>query len=273
VSNACANLWNLPARCSKDQIRLLELDAVPMLRNLVNSKNRMISIGSVAALKNLSSLRIFREYDSLASSMQSSSASSNGRTSILRARKIPQFRPELDESLSEICDNTESPKMSPIHVRSSSSPQTKLNFPERIISPFTPPLFNSHQSIMSSSSSKDSLCSTHSEPIFSSTNSNLMTAGYRHLHDYLMSLRNQMEETKENDDDGDERNKLDTAYNLSDDSNDSTNIFHAYPIQIESEHSSPIFAHSKSSSDVSQHPQISNLNNSSVEDLILIFFQ
>ncbi|XP_022646432.1 uncharacterized protein LOC111244083 isoform X2 [Varroa destructor] len=53
VSNACGTLWNLSARCPQDQTKLWELGAVGMLRNLVNSKHKMISMGSSAALKNL----------------------------------------------------------------------------------------------------------------------------------------------------------------------------------------------------------------------------
>jgi len=53
VSNACGTLWNLSARCAEDQTTLLELGAVAMLKNLVHSRHRMISMGSAAALKNL----------------------------------------------------------------------------------------------------------------------------------------------------------------------------------------------------------------------------
>lgn len=53
VSNACGALWNLSARCPEDQRTLIELNAVPMLRCLIQSKHRMISMGSAAALKNL----------------------------------------------------------------------------------------------------------------------------------------------------------------------------------------------------------------------------
>ena len=57
VSNACGTLWNLSARCSQDQTLLWDLGAVPMLRSLVHSKHKMISMGSSAALKNLLSAR------------------------------------------------------------------------------------------------------------------------------------------------------------------------------------------------------------------------
>ena len=57
VSNACGTLWNLSARCSQDQRTLWDLGAVPMLRSLINSKHKMISMGSSAALKNLLAAR------------------------------------------------------------------------------------------------------------------------------------------------------------------------------------------------------------------------
>lgn len=57
VSNACGALWNLSARCPQDQLMLWDLGAVPMLRSLVHSKHKMISMGSSAALKNLLSAR------------------------------------------------------------------------------------------------------------------------------------------------------------------------------------------------------------------------
>ena len=53
VSNACGSLWNLSARCAEDQQRLRDLGAVSLLRSLVNSKHKMIAMGSTAALKNL----------------------------------------------------------------------------------------------------------------------------------------------------------------------------------------------------------------------------
>ena len=53
VSNACGSLWNLSARCLEDQQRLRDLGAVGLLRSLVNSKHKMIAMGSTAALKNL----------------------------------------------------------------------------------------------------------------------------------------------------------------------------------------------------------------------------
>lgn len=57
VSNACGALWNLSARCPQDQRLLWDLGAVPMLRSLIHSKHKMISMGSSAALKNLLSAR------------------------------------------------------------------------------------------------------------------------------------------------------------------------------------------------------------------------
>ncbi|XP_070536754.1 adenomatous polyposis coli protein-like isoform X3 [Ptychodera flava] len=57
VSNACGTLWNLSARNAQDQEALWEMGAVSMLRNLVNSKHKMIAMGSSAALRNLMTAR------------------------------------------------------------------------------------------------------------------------------------------------------------------------------------------------------------------------
>ena len=57
VSNACGTLWNLSARNKPDQDLLWELGAVSMLKNLVNSKHKMIAMGSSAALRNLMAAR------------------------------------------------------------------------------------------------------------------------------------------------------------------------------------------------------------------------
>ena len=57
VSNACGTLWNLSARCAEDQRALWDMGAVSMLRSLVHSKHKMISMGSSAALKNLLSAK------------------------------------------------------------------------------------------------------------------------------------------------------------------------------------------------------------------------
>src|SRR6218665_2361888 len=48
VSNACGTLWNLSARCAEDQQMLWDLGAVNKLRNLIQSKHKMISMGSAA---------------------------------------------------------------------------------------------------------------------------------------------------------------------------------------------------------------------------------
>nr|AID23643.1 adenomatous polyposis coli [Hofstenia miamia] len=53
VSNACGTLWNLSAKDAHDQQLLIQLGAVPLLRNLVQSKHKTIAIGSQAALRNL----------------------------------------------------------------------------------------------------------------------------------------------------------------------------------------------------------------------------
>ncbi|KAK0083332.1 hypothetical protein PV325_008969 [Microctonus aethiopoides] len=57
VSNACGTLWNLSARCPRDQKTLWELGAVPKLRNLMHSKHKLIAMGATAALRNLLTAR------------------------------------------------------------------------------------------------------------------------------------------------------------------------------------------------------------------------
>ncbi|XP_054281505.1 adenomatous polyposis coli homolog isoform X2 [Macrosteles quadrilineatus] len=97
VSNACGTLWNLSARCPQDQRTLWELGAVPMLRSLVHSKHKMISMGSSAALKNLMAAR--PEADVM-------DRASRGLPSLL-VRKRRALEQELDSTLTETCDNIE----------------------------------------------------------------------------------------------------------------------------------------------------------------------
>ena len=53
VSNACGTLWNLSEYCQEDQRLLCRLGAIPMLKNLVHSKHKMISMGSSAITSKL----------------------------------------------------------------------------------------------------------------------------------------------------------------------------------------------------------------------------
>lgn len=112
VSNACGALWNLSARCSQDQRLLWDLGAVPMLRSLVHSKHKMISMGSSAALKNLLSARPgcnnLVHLDSTARGLGLSSLPS------LAARRQRALEQEIDQNLAETCDNIE-PSTSPIN--------------------------------------------------------------------------------------------------------------------------------------------------------------
>ncbi|KAB7508149.1 Adenomatous polyposis coli protein [Armadillidium nasatum] len=106
VSNACGTLWNLSARCPQDQATLWQLGAVPMLRSLINSKHKMISMGSSAALKNLLQAK------------PEGVAFNDGKSGIglptLQARRQKALEQELDPSLAETCDNIEtSPRGSP----------------------------------------------------------------------------------------------------------------------------------------------------------------
>ncbi|XP_018339900.1 PREDICTED: uncharacterized protein LOC108747127 isoform X3 [Trachymyrmex septentrionalis] len=110
VSNACGALWNLSARCSQDQRLLWDLGAVPMLRSLVHSKHKMISMGSSAALKNLLSARPgcnnLVHLDSTARGLGLSTLPS------LVARRQRALEQEIDQNLAETCDNIE-PSTSP----------------------------------------------------------------------------------------------------------------------------------------------------------------
>uniref|UniRef100_A0A6A7FVB8 Adenomatous polyposis coli homolog n=1 Tax=Hirondellea gigas TaxID=1518452 RepID=A0A6A7FVB8_9CRUS len=109
VSNACGTLWNLSARCTRDQQSLWDLGAVPMLRSLINSKHKMISMGSSAALKNL--LQAKPDGASLSDSKHGMGLPT------LQARRQKALEQELDPSLAETCDNIESsPRASPTNV-------------------------------------------------------------------------------------------------------------------------------------------------------------
>ncbi|XP_057339879.1 adenomatous polyposis coli homolog [Microplitis mediator] len=57
VSNVCGTLWNLSARCPTDQKTLWDLGTVQILRPLVHSQHKMISMGANATLRNLLSAR------------------------------------------------------------------------------------------------------------------------------------------------------------------------------------------------------------------------
>lgn len=53
IGNACGILWNLSARCEQDQEILLKMGAMALLKPFVGSKNKSISKGAGAAIKNL----------------------------------------------------------------------------------------------------------------------------------------------------------------------------------------------------------------------------
>ncbi|KAL5020491.1 hypothetical protein ScPMuIL_003383 [Solemya velum] len=106
VSNACGTLWNLSARCAEDQQSLWEMGAVSMLRNLVHSKHKMISMGSAAALKNLLAARPAMKNSGL-------DRQTNVNKPSLHVRKQRALEAEIDQNLSETCDNMESPRSSP----------------------------------------------------------------------------------------------------------------------------------------------------------------
>ncbi|CAH0752206.1 unnamed protein product [Diatraea saccharalis] len=110
VSNSCGTLWNLSARCPQDQEFLWDHGAVPMLRSLIHSKHKMIAMGSSAALKNLLNSKPGKTHiislDTTARSMNLPALPTLG------ARKQKALEQELDQNLSETCDNIE-PATSP----------------------------------------------------------------------------------------------------------------------------------------------------------------
>ncbi|OWF52755.1 adenomatous polyposis coli homolog [Mizuhopecten yessoensis] len=106
VSNACGTLWNLSARCLEDQQALWDMGAVGMLRNLVHSKHQMISMGSSAALKNL--LNACPNIKNM-----NMDRKTNLNRPSLHVRKQRALEAEIDQNLSETCENLESPRDSP----------------------------------------------------------------------------------------------------------------------------------------------------------------
>lgn len=105
VSNACGTLWNLSAKCAEDQKTLWDLGAAPMLKSLNHSKHIMIATGSRAALKNLLSSRpthnLFTHVDMTAKELGLPALPTLG------VRKQRALAKELDQNLSETCDNIE----------------------------------------------------------------------------------------------------------------------------------------------------------------------
>lgn len=107
VSNACGTLWNLSARCADDQSTLMQLGAVAMLKNLVHSRHRMISMGSAAALKNLLTADVTLPPDDV-------TRRSSDVTVGLHVRRQRAFEDELNRrQLTETCDDMDSPLTSP----------------------------------------------------------------------------------------------------------------------------------------------------------------
>lgn len=171
VSNACGTLWNLSARCPGDQQLLWEFGAVSMLKNLVNSKHKMISMGSSAALKNL----LAAKPKGMAFAGETNPDGTN-KTNLpsLHVRKQRALEAEIDQNLSETCDNIDSPKSSPTHridadhPRFSSDDSRQYFMFDRLIYPTRMyrsvgeqnPISSKH---VSRSDSRDSITSTRSD--------------------------------------------------------------------------------------------------------------
>ncbi|KAG1657197.1 Adenomatous polyposis coli protein [Nymphon striatum] len=105
VSNACGTLWNLSAKNATDQKALWEMDAVTMLKSLIHSKHKMISMGSTAALKNLMSAK--------PPGLTYLDSSNKSNMPSLHVRKQKALEAEINQNLSETCDNIEGLKNSP----------------------------------------------------------------------------------------------------------------------------------------------------------------
>lgn len=180
VSNACGALWNLSARCPHDQRLLWDLGAVPMLRSLVHSKHKMISMGSSAALKNLLSARPagsnLVHLDSTARGLGLPTLPS------LAARRQRALEQEIDQNLAETCDNIE-PSTSPINKDDKFSFKLDQNFGDVTPRPARSYQTCHNQSLLSGSKfsgvprsdsreSMRSVTSTHSDTIFERLNRN-----------------------------------------------------------------------------------------------------
>lgn len=110
VSNSCGTLWNLSARCHEDQQFLWDHGAIPMLRSLIHSKHKMISMGSSAALKNLLNSKPGKSH---ITSLDTTSRDLNMPSlPTLGARKQKALEHEIDQNLAETCENIE-PATSP----------------------------------------------------------------------------------------------------------------------------------------------------------------
>ncbi|XP_076330922.1 uncharacterized protein LOC143236509 [Tachypleus tridentatus] len=176
VSNACGTLWNLSARCSEDQRTLWEMGAVGMLRNLIHSKHKMISMGSSAALKNLLSLKSsVTSLNSSTSSECSHFKSKIDKMPSLHVRKMKALESEIDQSLSETYDNIDSPKTSPTchsqlvgkfllssNKQNASTTKHFIHFPTQMCNSVAGQLSTSRHSLPCSKS-HDSLGSSQSE--------------------------------------------------------------------------------------------------------------
>nr|XP_012137620.1 PREDICTED: adenomatous polyposis coli homolog isoform X1 [Megachile rotundata]XP_012137621.1 PREDICTED: adenomatous polyposis coli homolog isoform X1 [Megachile rotundata]XP_012137622.1 PREDICTED: adenomatous polyposis coli homolog isoform X1 [Megachile rotundata]XP_012137623.1 PREDICTED: adenomatous polyposis coli homolog isoform X1 [Megachile rotundata] len=181
VSNACGALWNLSARCPQDQRLLWDLGAVPMLRSLIHSKHKMISMGSSAALKNLLSARPgcnnLVHLDSTARGLGLPTLPT------LVARRQRALEQEIDQNLAETCDNIE-PSTSPTNKDDKFSLKVDHSFlgiNARALRPYQLHNQPSTSSIkcngVARSESRDSMrsvTSTHSDTMFERVNRHVL---------------------------------------------------------------------------------------------------
>ncbi|XP_054155046.1 adenomatous polyposis coli protein-like [Oppia nitens] len=145
VANACLALWDLSALCPKYQFALFELGAVPMLTKLTNSRHQTIADGAQNTLKNLLSSPIAPDYIPITTENNCSNASIPS----LQARKIKAIKEDMDRIES-----------APPHGTYPSKGNVFL--PGRMYTSCSAHI-NPHQ--VSRSNSRDSIESSHSEPV------------------------------------------------------------------------------------------------------------
>lgn len=162
VANACSILWSMTAvRCKLDDEELCRLGAEIKLRGLTNSNNRLISMGSLATLKNLYVVasacstptttinNCLCHQVSNSSSLSSFTASFHSTSPILTFRNRKQALEDSNEFIRKL--NEVIPSLSPSCSCESLSSTSTLTFSS-----------SSSSSSMSSSSSTTSITSSSS---------------------------------------------------------------------------------------------------------------
>ncbi|XP_065220907.1 adenomatous polyposis coli protein-like isoform X2 [Planococcus citri] len=161
VSNACGTLWNLTARCAEDQITLCELGAVPMLRSLIHSKHKMISVASTAALKNLLACRADANIMN----------DSNRGNATLMMRKRRALEQEIDAKLNEQSENLGQLEVSEMSYDSMTPPPMTTTTSSFVASGERSANYNSKSGTVTPTTMKNNITGESSEPMIKSGNS------------------------------------------------------------------------------------------------------